>query len=160
MYTDKIKERINELGYKSTSEFCKFNNLDSKYVYNVLNGRIVITYENKEWKKNNAVRLSELLDFNVWDLYFEDSTLDASELYYDVNFDKTIKYDFISESIDSLIKKERIVISMRFFQERCLDDVAAHLGVTRERVRQIEAKAIRKLRHPHHADVLIDFLER
>jgi RNA polymerase primary sigma factor len=68
--------------------------------------------------------------------------------------------------IDSLLaelgERERRVLELRFGlsdgQERTLDRVAAEFGVTRERVRQIEARAIRKLRHPSRNRSLRDFL--
>jgi RNA polymerase primary sigma factor len=59
-------------------------------------------------------------------------------------------------------ERERRVLDLRFGltdgQERTLDRVAAEFGVTRERVRQIEARAIRKLRHPSRNRSLRDFL--
>jgi RNA polymerase primary sigma factor len=68
--------------------------------------------------------------------------------------------------IDALLaelgERERRVLELRFGlsdgQERTLDRVAAEFGVTRERVRQIEARAIRKLRHPSRNRSLRDFL--
>ena len=62
----------------------------------------------------------------------------------------------------SLSDREREVLEMRFgFRDgktHTLEEVGNNFGVTRERVRQIEAKALRKLRHPHHSRRLRDYL--
>jgi len=54
----------------------------------------------------------------------------------------------IAEFIDALTKREVMVIRMRFWDELTFAECAEKLGVTRERVRQIELKAMRKLRYP------------
>jgi RNA polymerase primary sigma factor len=64
--------------------------------------------------------------------------------------------------LTSLSDREREVLEMRFgFRDgktHTLEEVGNTFGVTRERVRQIEAKALRKLRHPHHSRRLRDYL--
>ncbi|MBI5887922.1 MAG: RNA polymerase sigma factor RpoD [Deltaproteobacteria bacterium] len=65
--------------------------------------------------------------------------------------------------LDSLTQREQKVLRMRFGigerQDYTLEEVGKVLGVTRERVRQIEAKAIRRLRHPTRAKLLKGFAE-
>ena len=60
--------------------------------------------------------------------------------------------DAMRQSLGALLDSERKVIDMRYGltdgKARTLEDVGATLGLTRERVRQIEAKALRKLRKP------------
>jgi len=62
----------------------------------------------------------------------------------------------------NLSDREREVLEMRFgFRDgrsHTLEEVGSSFGVTRERVRQIEAKALRKLRHPNHSRRLRDYL--
>ena len=61
----------------------------------------------------------------------------------------------IGEYMDGVLtKREMMVIRMRFWGELTFAECAENLGVTRERVRQIELKAIRKLRHPSITVVL------
>ncbi len=68
----------------------------------------------------------------------------------------------MNEILDGLNERERRVLIMRFGLEdgitRTLEDVGREFNVTRERVRQIEAKALRKLRHPLRSRKLRDYL--
>ena len=70
--------------------------------------------------------------------------------------------DHIREMLDTLSPREAKVLEYRFGLEdgkqRTLEEVGREFGVTRERIRQIEAKAIRKLRHPTRAKKLRDYL--
>jgi RNA polymerase primary sigma factor len=65
--------------------------------------------------------------------------------------------------LDTLSEREREVLYMRYGLDdgrtRTLEEVGRHFGVTRERIRQIEAKALRKLRLPGRANQLRDYLE-
>ena len=69
----------------------------------------------------------------------------------------------ITEVLQTLAPREAEVLRLRFGLEdgrsRTLEEVGQSFGVTRERIRQIEAKALRKLRHPSRSKVLRDFLE-
>ncbi len=71
--------------------------------------------------------------------------------------------DVVKEVLDSLTPREAKVLRMRFGVEmntdQTLEEVGKQFDVTRERIRQIEAKALRKLRHPSRADKLRSFLE-
>ena len=67
------------------------------------------------------------------------------------------------EVLDTLTERERKVLKLRFGLEdgrsRTLEEVGKEFDVTRERIRQIEAKALRKLRHPSRSKKLKDYLE-
>jgi len=69
----------------------------------------------------------------------------------------------IAAVLESLTGRERRVLQLRFGLEdgraRTLEEVGKEFNVTRERIRQIEAKALRKLRHPSRARKLKDYLE-
>ena len=72
-------------------------------------------------------------------------------------------HEQIEEMLDALSDREREVLRYRFGLEDgrsyTLEEVGRRFGVTRERIRQIEAKALRKLRHPSRSKKLRDFLE-
>ena len=67
------------------------------------------------------------------------------------------------EVLDTLTEREQKVLKLRFGLEdgraRTLEEVGKELDVTRERIRQIEAKSLRKLRHPSRSKKLKDYLE-
>ena len=69
----------------------------------------------------------------------------------------------VQDVLHTLNDRERRVLQLRFGLEdgrsRTLEEVGREFGVTRERIRQIEAKALRKLRHPSRSKKLRDFLE-
>jgi RNA polymerase primary sigma factor len=69
----------------------------------------------------------------------------------------------VAEVLETLTERERSVLELRFGlkdgRSRTLEEVGRAFGVTRERIRQIEAKALRKLRHPSRSRKLKDFLE-
>ncbi|MBW3562072.1 MAG: RNA polymerase sigma factor [Actinobacteria bacterium] len=68
----------------------------------------------------------------------------------------------LASVLDELKPRERTVIQMRFGlqngQVHTLEEVGAAVGLTRERIRQIESKALAKLRHPSYAEMLVDYL--
>lgn len=69
----------------------------------------------------------------------------------------------LGEVLDTLTEREKRVIILRFGlidgRQRTLEEVGQEFQVTRERIRQIETKALRKLRHPTRSKKLKDFLE-
>ncbi len=69
----------------------------------------------------------------------------------------------VEAALDTLIPRERRVLQLRFGliddHERTLEEVGKRFGVTRERIRQIEGMALRKLRHPSRSMKLRDYLE-
>ncbi len=68
----------------------------------------------------------------------------------------------VRNALNSLTERERQVLELRFGlvdgQSRTLDELSEFFNVTRERIRQIEAKALRKLRHPNQMRLLRDYL--
>lgn len=74
----------------------------------------------------------------------------------------TLLKEQLNEVLGTLVKREEKVLRLRFGLDdgrpRTLEEVGKEFGVTRERIRQIEAKALRKLRHPSRSKKLKDYL--
>lgn len=75
----------------------------------------------------------------------------------------TLLKEQLEEVLETLTEREQKVLTLRFGLEdgraRTLEEVGKEFNVTRERIRQIEAKALRKLRHPSRSRKLKDYLE-
>ena len=75
----------------------------------------------------------------------------------------TLLKEQLGNVLDTLTPREKKVLILRFGlldgRSRTLEEVGKEFNVTRERIRQIEAKALRKLRHPSRSKKLKDFLD-
>ena len=98
----------------------------------------------------------------------EDSALgdfipDDKNLPPEIAASKQLLKDHLDDVLGTLSERESKVLSLRFGldggQPRTLEEVGKVFGVTRERIRQIEAKALRKLKHPSRRKKLQDYLE-
>ena len=76
---------------------------------------------------------------------------------------QTLLKEQLADVLKTLTPREEKVLRLRFGLEdgrpRTLEEVGKEFNVTRERIRQIEAKALRKLRHPSRAKRLRDYLD-
>lgn len=102
--------------------------------------------------------IGEEEDSHLGDFIEDDSAVAPDEA---ANF--TMLREQLNEILDSLSARERKVLELRFGlidgTPRTLEEVGKEFAVTRERIRQIEAKALRKLKHPSRSQKLKDFLE-
>ena len=75
----------------------------------------------------------------------------------------TMLREQLDKILDTLTERERKVLTLRFGlvdgRARTLEEVGREFSVTRERIRQIEAKALRKLRHPSRSKIIKDYLD-
>ncbi len=97
-------------------------------------------------------------DSHLADFLQDTETLSPSEATT-----RIILREKIDEALDQLSDRERDVLKMRFGLDdgyaHTLEEVGKHFRVTRERVRQIEAKALKKLRHPSRTSFLRDYVD-
>ncbi len=97
------------------------------------------------------------------DSHLGDFIEDDTAIAPDDAADFTMLREQLDEILDTLTSRERKVLELRFGlidgTPRTLEEVGKEFDVTRERIRQIEAKALRKLKHPSRSQKLKDFLE-
>ena len=98
-------------------------------------------------------------DSHLADLIEDRGVISPSDAVININL-----RDMTQQVLNTLTPREERIIKMRFgFEdgtERTLEEVGQAVGVTRERIRQIEAKALRKLRHPSRNRRLRAFFDR
>ena len=102
--------------------------------------------------------IGEEEDSRLGDFIPDDDALDPS----DVTTQLMLR-EQINKVLDTLSEREKMVLILRFGladgESRTLEEVGKVFGVTRERIRQIETTALRKLRHPSRSKILKDYLE-
>lgn len=78
------------------------------------------------------------------------------------NYEEIEKKEILSKMLDTLTPRERRIIELRFGlsgeNSHTLEEIGADFEVTRDRIRQIEARALRKLRHPSNSRLLRQFI--
>ena len=98
------------------------------------------------------------------DSHLGDFIEDKQVLSPDEYATKELLKDEINEVLSLLNERERKVLQLRFGlidgRQRTLEEVGKEFNVTRERIRQIEAKALRKLKHPTRSKRLKDFVDK
>lgn len=97
------------------------------------------------------------------DIELIDLIPDEKQLTPDIIAENAERSAALEKTLSSLTPREKIVIELRYGlvdgRQHTLEEIGKRYGVTRERIRQIESKALRKLRHPKRAKNLRPFLE-
>ncbi len=161
-----IEELVLELDYLTSEEAALIKQALEE-------GRQVDPFLNRKWKQaaskvRNILRISQDPMSLETPVGHEDSTelgdfIEDESVEEPVNAaSKELLRDQIRQVLGFLTDRERDVLEMRFGlndgKDHTLEEVGKRFGVTRERIRQIEAKALRKLRHPSRSKSLRDYL--
>ena len=119
---------------------------------------LVHDFNHVHWDTDGARLVGDDGDVSVGD-FIEDKTAENPS---DVTSYSLLK-EKLGDVLTSLTERERRILEMRFGlvdgYERTLEEIGKMYNVTRERIRQIEAKALRKLRHPTRVRHLQGFLD-
>ena len=122
-----------------------------------------LSFTNEQWYlmsfKNNDVFEKHQTESDEED-FIPDELIVEEDL--DERVTKTMLKEQLAEVLKTLSEREQEVLALRYGlsdgQEKTLEEVGMIFNVTRERIRQIEAKALRKLRHPSRSRKLKDYL--
>jgi len=150
---NKIKRSfVQEHGREPThAELAKTLNLDEKKVKNI------IKISKEPISLETPVGDSE--DATLKDFIEQDNESSPSDTVTSTDLKERVR-----EVLKTLTPREEKVLKMRFgidvASEHTLEEVGKDFSVTRERIRQIEVKALRKLKHPSRSKRLLSFLER
>lgn len=116
-----------------------------------------------EIKTLNKIYVDKIIDSKELELPEEDPYESLIKAIFSINSNEVVSYPVdLKESVDhvlsTLTMREQTVIKMRFgfddYNKMTLEEVGKEFKVTRDRIRQIEAKALRKLRHPNKSRIL------
>lgn len=175
---NRLIEAIEESGGQLGGKWCKANNLNYTRVNDLIRLKSSPLAANKIDLSTTAAKLCEVLNKSPNELWSDDLIhplvqnniavkLSAPELkqivqYHENEPDKLFAIsemqDKVNDVVNDLDPREKEVIKMLFFDEYTLEQVGERFDVTRERVRQIEARALRKLRHPKRSEELKSYL--
>ena len=140
----KIKQQINDV----SREFMGQSEIDK--VSSMLNVKSIEVQNMESRLTGGDLHLNQKVDSesenDLMDL-LADERANPEESFEDLN-DKKVKKDFINQAINTLNDREKTIISMRKFREKSitLDELGQMLKISKERVRQIETKALEKLK--------------
>ena len=167
--------KIEKAGYKSVGEFCRLNNMmgQASQLGDIINLKASPLRSDGGWQ-SVILKCSDIIGCAPEDFFTDiqlKTILKSNKRSVQVNeaemkfmleqsstklLDEVIEFDekkkYLDKSLTTLASREQRVIDLRFGlngeKEHSLEEMAQIMGVSRERVRQIEAKSIRKLRHP------------
>lgn len=153
-----ILSRVLE-SHKNVASFCKAHGLEQSTIGQFINMKAPALTCDGEWRLA-ALRLSDALMCHPGELFDEEqrvAELASNEVFIEATREQAMRIasgsieqfenrEFVGKLLDRLTRRQANVLRMRFYDDLTLEECAASLDVTRERVRQIELLALRRLR--------------
>ncbi len=178
-----ILKKLNENGYKTLGEFCRKNGLMGRV--NTL-GRILNMQDSPLDCEGNfkvpILRLCEIINCCPENLFTESQLhaavksnkktliVNEAEMKFfleNTNEQKLLEDDYdsnkmlevLDKTLDKLTPREKQVLEMKFYENMTFEQIANKFDVTKERIRQIQEVALRKLRNPRRHVALREFVD-
>jgi RNA polymerase sigma factor (sigma-70 family) len=181
-----IYKKIIDLGYLSPYDFCKKTKFSYSWLCDLINLKISPLSDDGQFA-HQVDKLADLLNCLPENLFTSNQLytcletnsfvreIDEAEMQFALEnnynqlsleklVDEPIKNKAIEDILDTLTPREKKIIQMRFglgeySKTHTLQECSEIFYCSRDRIRQIEAKALRKLRHPSRSESLIEFIE-
>ena len=174
-----ILQRMRQLGIPSQTELGNISGLGQRVVNHFINmKRKPVDTWSGEWT-DNAFTLSAALQVEPEDLWTDKQrgmALERNWREISMSEDAVMQLatgqgteqivqgvldaEAVGRAIQTLDEREQKVITGRFFEDKTLDDLADTLKISRERIRQIEARALRKLKQPSIAKTFSEYKKK
>ncbi len=183
---NRILERIQKSGYSSLTQFCKAIDVSYGSLSKIINLKEGI-YTKRGNIRPNVIKISKIFGCDPSDLFSEaqemmelktnktfklvsdaevevllenknKDLIEPDEVLYELQFKENL-----DSVLDTLTPREVKVLKLRFGiddDEHTLAEIGCMFDVTANRIRQIEQKALRKLRHPSRSEMLEEFLNK
>jgi len=170
----RLKSAMQDLGIESAAELSRRSGVSQQGVGELLNFRVSPRAKNGAWKKH-TLAICAALGSEPIDLFPEhlDHEIPTNEIASFVDHaqlsgasvrqlgpreecERGEMSRTLDEVLGTLTDRERNVLKGRFWESKTLDEIASEQGVCRERIRMVEAKALRKMRHPSRLEKLAD----
>lgn len=184
-----ILKKLAECGYSSVGEFCRLNDkkgwassigelvnmkrspLDAQGNFIAIVNHMCDLLRCSPEDLFSDVQMTTAIDSNKRTIEVNEAEMrfmlenNSEPMFLEDQMDKDRLPSKIEELLSTLTPREAKVVSMRFglgeySHVHTLQEVAQSQNVNRERIRQIEAKALRKLRHPSRSEPLRDYIEQ
>jgi len=176
---NRLIQAIEETGGRLGGLWCRSKGLNYNKVNDLIRLKDSPLQENQVDLTETAYKLCEILNKSPNELWSEDlinplqmnnvavelSAPEMKQIVYHSEYepDKLLAVTEMQEKVQDIVERltpiEQKVLKMRFFDDMTLEQVAHEFDVGRERIRQIEAKGLRKLRHPKLSSGLKSYLE-
>lgn len=161
-----LKKRMEAAGYDSIISFCRSSGVQTSMMQAALSFKLSL-YNQKGKIRDPWVRISDFLNCEPQELvpeqhWYDSVKKNSSEFEVDKEAFEALSYkpnpqfllaqgniqNAVRNAMGKLTVREQKIVNLLSIEGYILDDVAEMEGVTRERIRQIHLKALRKLKHP------------
>ncbi len=157
-HRSKIINAMRAANIRSQRELSRQSGLSKNIINNLIRTDSNPIAQNGEWRES-ALTLAKFFQTEPGMLFQPaeediDVNLLLDSTSPDIEYEKTEAKVVVENVIHSLNACHIKILKMRFWDDKTLEDIGSELGITREGVRQIEVKALKKLRHPSRLKIL------
>ena len=157
-HRSKIINAMHDANIASQGELARQSGISARTINDLITINSSPIAKSGEWRQT-ALKLAKFFQTEPALLFQSDDEYVDVNLILDydtpdVEYEKVERKIIIDKVVNSLSTCQIKILKMRFWDNKTLEDIGDKLGITREGVRQLEVKALRKLRHPSRLKIL------